>query len=267
MEVQLLNGGTNSLMPMNGTNTSVPMNGTNASVPMQGSNGIVYYVAPVSLMDIEQVPTDWIPTGLHPDDVLYLKTAYMMGDPEALNGKLGDALKKAAQKVGNAIPVAAKAVTNAVMSVVPGGKALVQASEANYQKFQKQAEDAIRATEQAIANKMVADELAKIPTATATSKRVETEAKKLAAETIQDLTKIGINPNPEIIADRALMAADAGVKSGGGGGLVDRIKNWWAGASTTEKVLAGAATAAVVYGGYKGVQYLMDDKRKKSRKK
>lgn len=53
--------------------------------------------------------------------------------------------------------------------------------------------------------------------------------------------------------------------SGDGTGVIDRIKNWWAGASTGEKVFAGVATVALVYGGYKGVRYITSNKKRRKK--
>jgi hypothetical protein len=64
------------------------------------------------------------------------------------------------------------------------------------------------------------------------------------------------------------LANRSGTGSGSGSapGIVDRIKNWWAGASTTEKVVAGAAIAVAIYFTYRGVKYVITSNSKKGRK-
>lgn len=103
--------GTASVTPMNGTNVVlpsmqgtmdvVPMNSTNAVIPMQGSMG-EFYVSPLSLCDESDVPMQGIPSDYTDDDIEYYTTAYLVGDPDAMQGLFKRLREKRKQaKAGN----------------------------------------------------------------------------------------------------------------------------------------------------------------------
>lgn len=257
MQVELLNGGSNTVNPMQGSNSVLPMNGgtgrinplngSNTVVPMQGSSGLVYYVAPISIMDIRDVPTNWIPTDLTAEEILLLKTAYMMGDQRALNGLFGDILKgaiKGGTAIGNAVN---RAVTNVVASTIKDEdkrEAFVTGTAVQNQALLAKINPQLAAKEaQRIAVTVIPNNSTK-----------QAEAAKIAKQSAEELASVGIQADPKIIAERAVMAADLGVKSADAG-IMAQIQNYWANASTPKKLITVGVGMALVYGGYKGYQY------------
>lgn len=293
--VQPMNGRTSRVRPINGTNNVFPMNGTNQVIPMQGLKG-TYYVSPLSIMDITDVPDNWFPKNLSPDDILLLKTAYIMGDQRALNGFWSNIIK-ASNKV-------ASGISNVVGDVYTG---IAYSNRPEEKEIAREALDQVRRdTYDKVAG--VTSEVEKYDSSTASSAmsdadrvggaldsagsggvrrinwddigtaareavdRAETLAREKAQEFLNEqladqaanlanqaataLTNAGIVPDPVVLADKAVTAVNEGYQKGGGGvkqytapgGLFNKISDWWKGAGTGEKVLAGAGVAAGLYG-------------------
>ena len=240
--------GTNQVMQgtnqvMNGTNTIYPMNGTNAVVPMQGTNG-EYYVSPLSMIDFDDVPMNGVPSDYDDNDVNAYRLAYMVGDPDALNGlfgKLKAKIKKA--KAGNQ-----DARNNRREN-------RTDRKEAREQR-RKDGTRFIDKFGGAIAN--------------------VGEALKMKLASGQMLEDSGIDYDDEVLDQRMMMSADAGatsdnkmLKSDGGAfdglSFFDKVKLWWTMRSDVEKGLIVVGGGTVIYLGWRA--YKNSRRKGKGRKK
>lgn len=249
------------------------MNGTNRVVPMNGNGGRYYMVSPVSLVEYDQVPMDWIPADLPEESKMYLRTAYMMGDKRALNGKLGAKLKAAVQKVADKVGDINILGTNVGQTydekVLPKAKEIGTVAMKVAQVavplaltatgFGGPAAAGAAAAIGAVNKKIAADQAKKQAEAAGLSQSQQNEAAKIAADSSQALTDVGIEADPQVVADRAVMAADMGVKSKSTGffGFLDNL-------TPTQKVVGGLAISGLGYGAYR---FFKKKKGKGGRKK
>lgn len=240
MNTYVLNG-TNQVTPMNATNmVGGSMNGTNmvgggmqgtsSVTPMQGTNGGYYEVHPLAAMHPDDVPLNGIPGDYTDDDVEAYKLAYLVGDPDALNGlfsKLKGKIKKA--RAGN------KAARDDRRGRRAENRALRMEKRKSGTRF-------IDKFGGALSN--------------------VGEALKLKAQSAGALEDNGIDYDDEILEQRSYIAADNGetagdeMSSGDGAtdpnaGIIDKLAAKWAAASTTEKGLVIAGTGLALYLGYK----------------
>lgn len=198
------------------------MNGTNAAVPMQGLNGMTYYVSPLALMDEQDVPMQGMPYDYTDEDIQAYRMGYLTGDRDALNG-LFDKFKE----------------RRAVRKEEKAAKKEAKAADKEERKALRMENRRIRTGKRATGTSF----LDKFGGALANLG----EAQKLSAQAEADLANEGIDFDDEIVAERAALASEAGIKSmdAGGGG------NWFANLSTTEKAIGGVALAAIAFGAYK----------------
>jgi len=257
MDIYLLQGtnavepmmGTNAVEPMMGTNAVTPMMGTNAVEPMMGTNAVMpvngyddydddiiemqgwldekmmmpmrgyngtYYVSPLALMEPDDVPMDGVPMDATDEDIAAYQLAYMYGDPDALQGPFKKFFEKRAEKVG------------------------ARRAEKNEKKAQREEKQALKMrrrrarTEKAERGEGFFDKFG------GALKNVS-EAVKTKIEQQAALDQAGIEPDDEILSQRAAMDSE---DSGGLGG-------WWNNLPTAGKIGVVAGGALVAYGVYK----------------
>jgi len=209
--------GTNQAIPMNGTNQAIPMNGTNQVIPMQGLNGQTFYVSPLALMDEDEVPMQGLPGHYDEEDTRAYAVGYLTGDPDALNGLFDKFKAKRAEK-----------------------------------KARKEEKQALKDENRAIKQGKKLAKLEKLKSGTSFLDRVGGalqnfgEARKIMAESGAALEDEGIDYDAQILAERAALASEAGLKSSGGGGFM----GWLNERSTGEKVgLALVGAGGIYFGG------------------
>ncbi len=214
--------GTNQAIPMNGTNQAIPMNGTNQAIPMQGLNGGTFYVSPLSLLDEDDVPMNGIPDFYSDEDISAYRLGYMVGDPDAMNGLFSKFKEKRAAK-----------------------------KEERAERKEDRKADRAEKKDLRLQNKRTTAE--KRASGTSFLDRVGGalanigEAKKLMAQSSSELEDEGIDYDAGVLAERAALASEAGLKSSdnGGGGIVA----WWNARPVEQKVGIGIGTAAGIYFG------------------
>jgi len=220
MTTYVLNG-TNQVVPMNGTNQVIPMNGTNQVVPMvmQGTYG-TYEVHPHALVEYENVPMNGIPDDYDERDCHAYRVAYMVGDPDAVNGLFGKLKSKIKQAVsGN------KDARNNRREDRAERKELRQQRKADGTRF-------IDKFGGALAN--------------------VGEAIKLKATTAAALDDNGIEYDDEILEQRSAMAADSGMDDSGSGdgssgGIMEQLKEFW-NAGPVQKAAVVGVGVGLAYG-------------------
>ena len=229
--------GTNQVMPLNGTNQVMPLQGTSQVVPMQGVGGGFYEVEidPLALLDENDVPMNGIPDDYDDDDVEMYRMAYLVGDPDALQGLFKNLKAKIQQaRAGNK---AARTERREERQ---------ERQDLRMQNKRTRAEK--RASGQGFFDK-VGGFLGNLG-----------EAKRIASEAAAALDNSGVEFDDDVLEQRAALAADAGASGGdvrmsrsseGGAGSGFNLQNWWASRSTMQKGLVVAGGAFGLYAGYK----------------
>lgn len=253
MNLRVMNG-TNAA-PMNGTNAApmngymfqgtntVGMQGTNAApmngyynddeddvidlVPIQGINGETAYIEPLALMDWDEVPMQGVPDDFDEDERDHYRLAYMYGDPDALNGDFEALQGKRRER--RAAKKAAKAEK----------KAERQARRETRQSQRARQREA--RTQRSETGTRFLDKFGGVLKDVGGGL-----AKKFEAESA--LAQAGIDPDFDVLDDRAFLEQRNQEIGGGGGG---GVMNWWNNAPVWQKGAAVAGLALVGYGIYK----------------
>ncbi len=244
MNIAYLNG-TSSVMPMQGTSSVVPMQGcgcmqgTSSVMPMQGTSSVMPMQG---LYDFEDMPlqgTNSIPMQgtygqyyIHPLAAMDISEVPMQGVPA--DADPDDILAyQLAYMVGD------RAAVNGLFSGFKERRAARHASRDENKALNKQ-----KKKEGSRFIDKFGSALANVG-----------EGLKSKLQADAELTKQGIEPDDEILTQRALKAADS---TGSGAGLMGLIN----GLSTTQKVMGAAGLLLLSYGVYRVVT-----KGKKRRKR
>lgn len=237
-QVTPLNGSSSQVVPLNATN-QVGMNGASSEVvPMQGTNGNWYEVHPLAAMLPEDVPLNGIPGDYTDDDVQAYQMAYLVGDPDALNGlfsKLKSKIKQA--RAGN------------------------KAARQERREDRKERKD-LRMEKRKSGTRFIdkfGGALSNVG-----------EAIKLKAQAAGALEDNGIDYDDEILEQRSYIAADNGETADSGAvvgagsdpnaGIIEKVSQMWANASPIAKLGVVAVGTLVAYKAY---QAISNNKRKK----
>jgi hypothetical protein len=229
--------GTNQVIPMQGTNQVIPMQGTNQVIPMQGTNQVIpmqgligeYYVDPVALIEMEEVPLNGLPDDYTDEDIQAYQLAYMYGDEDALNGLFSKVKQRR-----------------------KGRKEARAAKKAERQEYRRE----MRATrlEKAKRGEGFLDKLG--AAAGAVGAGLLKKAGGIADETAEDLDAAGIDYDNEILEQRAYKMAEDGVEPGTDSGTEGESADTglmakWNALSTPAKIGVAAGAAGVAYLIYK----------------
>jgi hypothetical protein len=231
--------GTNMALPMDGTNQAFPMNSTNAVIPMNGAYG-EYYVSPLSLIDPEDVPMQGVPDDFSDSEISHYQLAYMVGDPDAMQGLFKNLREKRKQ---------AKAGNKGAKLDRQGRRNERRAARAGRRADKDEARDIRRG--KAARGEGFLDKFGGALTDAAAGFRARQEAaRELEAE--------GIDFDENILDERVAMMAEDGEFSLRDGQdnsddsqSATGIAAQWAALSMPAKVGIGLAGAAVAYGIYK----------------
>jgi len=236
MTTYVLNG-TNQVIPMNGTNQVVPMNGTNQVIPMNGTNQVVpmvmqgtygtYEVHPHALVEYENVPMNGIPDDYDERDCHAYRVAYMVGDPDAVNGLFGKLKSK-------------------IKQAVAGNKDARNNRRADRSERQEE-----RKENRAIRQQKRADGTSFLDKFGGAISNVG-EAFKLKSATAAALDDNGIEYDDEILEQRSAMATDGGMDDSGSGdgssgGIMEQFKEFW-NAGPVQKAAVVGVGLGLAYG-------------------
>lgn len=219
----VLQGGTSAVGPMQGY--QYPSDLCEACIPVQTVNGS-FYVAPLALMDADDVPLEGIPGHWSDEDIDAYQVGYLYGDADALNGNYE----------------------------VFEGKRKQRREE------KRAAKDARRAERQAQRARRKEARTAKLERGEGFFDKVGTGLAALAtgageglaaasAATEDFLADEGIDAMPDIIQQRNLLTGgDTGGEAGAGAA---GLAGWWQSLGTPAKVGVGVGAAALGYLLYK----------------
>lgn len=238
------------------------MNGLNRSVTVS-RNGRTFNVSPVALMGPSDVPAA-LTAGMSPDDASRAQLAYLFGGIKPM----GEYVTIIIAAVSAAIKIYSswkqKKIAQAqahkefmdVVYTIPGigpyTQQLHRAAETSLElaawflekvvspRLIKEEQDRLAA--QTAAATAAAAAAAGIPTLD------KNKAIDVSRKITRELVAEGIAPDPQVVADRAIMAT---VDNRVGEISPQGIRGWWLTSSTGEKALAIASTVGLAYGGYK----------------
>lgn len=272
MDVYLLNG-TNTVLPVNGTMSVTPMNGTNRTVPMNGANGRKYYVTPLSCMGIDDIPSDAIPTHLPHAEKQRVRMQMLVApinEPISaiITGlvTIGTQVNKIVQERKAKRLAQAEAHKQFMAEVYKLGVVPQGFHTQVHRMAEIDLEGAARYVTSFIEQRKREEEkkLEELAASEAQAQALQSGMSTQQAREVANVTKnaakqmmqANVVPNPIVLADRTVIAANQGqIKVG-------TLGSWWSRQTNlTKGAIIGGSGAAII-----GGIYLLTRKRKRRRK-